>query len=642
MGVENIYTLPLNGVPYISGSVAFDDETKDNKLILESNTKIDLHNSQYFSDEEGKDIYDERITRLMGAFGINSNLQNNKVLIDSANIVLHGPDGEYTARSTFEILGALADVNNLKKYNVSKNSVIIKNLNLDLMVNSQNKITFYDAVLFGEIYGGRTLQGNAEKNSIEVYHFNSLDHLNKNIKTHASLNLYGGYSNDGEANGNKIVFRLKKPLKISDNFYGKNYYNLYGGFATEGANFNVFDIQNDLTYEKVPQNYSDKFTVYAARTLSGKANNNTLSIKDSIISLPLYAFITSETTLDGIDYIADESNNNEVNFENIKSSKNLSLMINAKNVSNNKINYNLIQSLTEASSLGKGSKIILKATQNANNNLIKLKDCSSAAVESSCIIKADKESAFNKIIINNTAFSTASDKRQGYVGLIAGVSANSHDNIMELVNLNIDEYKNQDAIFLAPSGTSDISNFKSYNNTLYLGGELNFFKDVNIDLLSGSVFHEVNKKGKIITQILPHQEDFSKNNRLIIDTQDVKSEVVNNFENFTFILPNKIKNPILTIEKLINLPANGSMEILTKNKPTKGKYILIQSDVGIYDGDNGLLNQQELENLLEKMKNNKNKFNYNKIEKLAKSTLKNVNFSFEVSDDAKIIYINIL
>ncbi|HEG5598914.1 TPA: hypothetical protein SE107_002314, partial [Campylobacter jejuni] len=132
----------------------------------------------------------------------------------------------------------------------------------------------------------------------------------------------------------------------------------------------------------------------------------------------------------GIDYIADESNNNEVNFENIKSSKNLSLMINAKNVSNNKINYNLIQSLTEASSLGKGSKIILKATQNANNNLIKLKDCSSAAVESSCIIKADKESAFNKIIINNTAFSTASDKRQGYVGLIAGVSANSHDNIM--------------------------------------------------------------------------------------------------------------------------------------------------------------------------------------------------------------------
>ncbi|SUW93647.1 Uncharacterised protein [Campylobacter jejuni] len=168
--------------------------------------------------------------------------------------------------------------------------------------------------------------------------------------------------------------------------------------------------------------------------------------------MPLYAFITSETTLDGIDYIADESNNNEVNFENIKSSKNLSLMINAKNVSNNKINYNLIQSLIEASSLGKGSKIILKATQNANNNLIKLKDCSSATVESSCIIKADKESAFNKIIINNTAFSTASDKRQGYVGLIAGVSANSHDNIMELVNLNIDEYKNQDAIFLAPSG----------------------------------------------------------------------------------------------------------------------------------------------------------------------------------------------
>lgn len=31
------------------------------------------------------------------------------------------------------------------------------------MVNSQNKITFYDVVLFGEIYDGKTLQGNAEK-----------------------------------------------------------------------------------------------------------------------------------------------------------------------------------------------------------------------------------------------------------------------------------------------------------------------------------------------------------------------------------------------------------------------------------------------------------------------------------------------
>ncbi len=423
-------------------------------------------------------------------------------------------------------------------------------------------------------------------------------------------------------------FEKLEPLSLNkqNEFLLKAYYKVYQSIK------HCRDFSNKFikSYDKIKNSFM---------SLQNSQENETL-IKEIIKDIDKIK--TQIDELYNTDYIADESNNNEVNFENIKSSKNLSLMINAKNVSNNKINYNLIQSLTEASSLGKGSKIILKATQNANNNLIKLKDCSSAAVESSCIIKADKESAFNKIINNNTAFSTASDKRQGYVGLIAGVSANSHDNIMELVNLNIDEYKNQDAIFLAPSGTSDISNFKSYNNTLYLGGELNFFKDVNIDLLSGSVFHEVNKKGKIITQILPHQEDFSKNNRLIIDTQDVKSEVVNNFENFTFILPNKIKNPILTIEKLINLPANGSMEILTKNKPTKGKYILIQSDVGIYDGDNGLLNQQELENLLEKMKNNKNKFNYNKIEKLAKSTLKNVNFSFEVSDDAKIIYINIL
>lgn len=48
-----------------------------------------------------------------------------------------------------------------------------------------------------------------QKNSIEIYHFNPLDHLNKNIKTHASLNLYGVYSNDGKLMEIKLYFALK-------------------------------------------------------------------------------------------------------------------------------------------------------------------------------------------------------------------------------------------------------------------------------------------------------------------------------------------------------------------------------------------------------------------------------------------------
>ncbi|WP_252400037.1 hypothetical protein [Campylobacter jejuni] len=45
MGVENTYTLPLNGAPYIVGANVVQGEANSNQVILEKNSKVDVHSS---------------------------------------------------------------------------------------------------------------------------------------------------------------------------------------------------------------------------------------------------------------------------------------------------------------------------------------------------------------------------------------------------------------------------------------------------------------------------------------------------------------------------------------------------------------------------------------------------------------------
>ncbi|MCV3431951.1 hypothetical protein L8W59_08410, partial [Campylobacter lari] len=205
-----------------------------------------------------------------------------------------------------------------------------------------------------------------------------------------------------------------------------------------------------------------------------KANNNSIVIKNSNIAIPLYLYGVSKVSLDNKDYYASSANANSIVLDNVKSGRNLTAIIEADNLEKNTIKYNLVQSLSNASNIDKGSKIILRANESANDNTLNIKDYSSAASSNVYVINANTESANNTFIFDNLALGTASDKREGIAIISAGVAKNTHDNYTHINNLNIDEYKNNSTIIIAASGVYS-ENDKSYNNTLYLSGNTNIF-----------------------------------------------------------------------------------------------------------------------------------------------------------------------
>ncbi|MBT0821104.1 hypothetical protein KJQ67_07755, partial [Campylobacter lari] len=371
----------------------------------------------------------------------NANAKNNKVIIDGASLLVHGPSGAYSTSAATHLGGAFVDVNNNQSYEVSNNSVLINDLKLDLRVDTKNTPLAYNAVLVGEIYGGKIIQGNAYKNTIDIKDLQTLLALNTNIEVKALLDFYAGITNNGIANDNSISINLKKPFEINSNFTGKNEFNLYGGVATKGANNNSIHINGDLTQGITVENHQDKIQITAAQTLSSKANNNSIVIKNSNIAMPLYLYGVSKASIDNKDYYASSANANSIVLDNVKSGRNLTTIIEADNLEKNTIKYNMVQSLSNASNIDKGSKIILRANENANDNTLNIKDYSSAASSNVYVINAKNESANNTFIFDNLALGTASDKREGEVVISAGIAKNTHDNYTHINNLNIDEYK---------------------------------------------------------------------------------------------------------------------------------------------------------------------------------------------------------
>ncbi|MBT0821103.1 hypothetical protein KJQ67_07750, partial [Campylobacter lari] len=371
----------------------------------------------------------------------NANAKNNKVIIDGASLLVHGPSGAYSTSAATHLGGAFVDVNNNQSYEVSNNSVLINDLKLDLRVDTKNTPLAYNAILVGEIYGGKIIQGNAYKNTIDIKDLQTLLALNTNVEVKALLDFYAGITNNGIANDNSISINLKKPFEINSNFTGKNEFNLYGGVATKGANRNSIHINGDLTQGITVENHQDKIQITAAQTLSSKANNNSINIKNSNIAMPLYLYGVSKVSLNDKDYYASSANANSIVLDNVKSGRNLTAIIEADNLEKNTIKYNLVQSLSNASNIDKGSKIILRANENANDNTLNIKDYSSAASSNVYVINANTESANNTFIFDNLALGTASDKREGEVVISAGIAKNTHDNYTHINNLNIDEYK---------------------------------------------------------------------------------------------------------------------------------------------------------------------------------------------------------
>ncbi len=219
-------------------------------------------------------------------------------------------------------------------------------------------------------------------------------------------------------------------------------------------------------------------------------------------TLPVYIYTAKKNLLNNQDFYPSSANNNKVSIKDFASFRNLTVLTEAKEASYNTINYNNVQSITDASNTDKGSKIIIRALDKANHNTIDIKNYSSNAADNAYLIMAYNEAAYNKIIINDTLFGVASDKREGILSIIAGLSNNGHDNTLIINNLNLDEYKNNNSVFIAPS---DIS--------------------------------------------------LSKNNRLILNTK-VEARIINNFEHYYLIVSNKINTtPLL---KSYDAPINIS------------------------------------------------------------------------------------
>lgn len=269
------------------------------------------------------------------------------------------------------------------------------------------------------------------------------------------FNFYAGAYNNGEVNYNTLNIELKHPLEIANNFLGYNQHSFYGDFATKGVNHNTINIKNDLTTTDLSQSYKDALNIIAARTLEGSADYNKVYINNSMSTLPVYIYTAKKNLLNNQDFYPSSANNNKVSIKDFTSFRNLTVLTEAKEASYNTINYNNVQSITDASNIDKGSKIIIRALDKANHNIIDIKNYSSNAA------------AYNKIIINDTLFGVASDKREGILSIIAGLSNNGHDNTLIINNLNLDEYKNNNSVFIAPSAITGLSEAKSYNNTLY-------------------------------------------------------------------------------------------------------------------------------------------------------------------------------
>ncbi|EAI1160490.1 hypothetical protein C7U34_00420 [Campylobacter jejuni] len=517
MGVENTYDLALNGAPYLIGAIATYGDSTNNSLNIEAGSSVEFFTSLPKKDKNGNNTFDERITHLVGGLAYQGNVKNNKIFIKDANMIIHGPSKAYASSAAAHISAGYIDSGTDKNFQASKNLLDIDGFNLDMYMNHDKQPLAYNSILFADFWGGKTEQGQALDNTINLKDIKNLkkDKNNENIFAQALFNFYAGASNNGEANYNTLNIELKHPLEIANNFLGYNQHSFYGGFATKGANHNTIDIKN----------------------------------------------------------------------------------------------------------------------------------YSSNAADNAYLIMAYNEAAYNKIIINDTLFGVASDKREGILSIIAGLSNNAHDNTLIINNLNLDEYKNNNSIFIAPSAITGLSEAKSYNNTLYIGGNLNIFKNTFIDILAGAlVYYEDSNSAS--NAVAPSDISLSKNNRLILNTK-VEARIINNFEHYYLIVSNKINTtPLLkSYDTPINISSEGVLALYTLKEQypyLKNKEILIlQSEQGFIDENSNTLNQEELQSFIEKMQKNKEDFKLSSIDRLKKMNLQKLSYEVRISQDGKSIYAKI-
>ncbi|EGK7562709.1 hypothetical protein IO476_001784, partial [Campylobacter coli] len=205
-----------------------------------------------------------------------------------------------------------------------------------------------------------------------------------------------------------------------------------------------------------------------------------------------------------------------------------------------------------------------------------------------------------------------------------------HNNYIHINNLNIDEYKNKEAIFIAPSALND-TNGKSHNNTLYISGNTNISSNTLIDVLAGS-FLQTMKDNSFISKALSHKS--GTNNHLVLNTS-IKANLVNYFDHYSFILKDNTKT-YLSTKEAISLSKDSSINVYTNTNLKNNSFILMQSEKGFVDENNQQLNQKDLQDLLEIIaKNNQS------LHKNIKAKVQKIQYTLSVSNDAKSIVVNL-
>lgn len=573
------------------------------------------------------------------------------MIFNGGDIVAQGPEISYSTIGVFNIIGA--DVNSRfgKKSIAKYNKVLINNLFLDSKTYSEKKKNNYSAIVFGNIMGARMLgKGDVLNNSIVVNDIESYSE-EETHQIQGYFSFYGGMTDDGEANNNSVEIELKTPLNMQKNFIGKHIYNFYGGYATQGASNNIIKIKNNFSKINTSENYNDKAIIMAARTLKGKANNNQITLESLAANLPLYIYATAKTTAYGNDFCADEANNNKINLIKTQSHRSLISVIEAKNVKNNKIIYNEVGSFSHSNSFKRNSVALIRGFEIADSNIIDINNYSSNSGNNALLTLGEKEAVNNKVLIEDATFGVNSGLDQGMLKIFGGVGEKTHNNILSLKNIILDKFnKDERSVFIAASAVpyGETKNAKSYNNTLYIGGNFETYQGSYIDVLSGAAYYTINEDTYSKSSFAPSMANLTKGNHLILDISYMDSRVVNNFEDYSFIISSMTDKtePLLRAFDLpINLSNEAKFNLLVSDIDLfKGeKLIAIESKNGFADiNGNIITNKDELDDLLEKINKNKQNFNYKKIPNLKNIALKKIHFKLVSSENLKTLYMEVL
>ncbi len=653
MGVENTYSLKLNGAPYAVGGIAIFGDAIGNSLLAKKGSKIDIHTAPFYRDAVGEFILDERITHLVGGLVYNGRVEKNKLKLNGVEFTIHAPSGTYSSFASAHIAGAFIDGDDKKSHSANKNTLVVDNFLLNLRVDGNTPV-FYDAIFLANFFGGKTNKGNANANSIVLKDVPALKRMDKNVKVQGIYDFFSGYTLDGEANFNTLDIALKSPLQVSNSYLRQNSFGFYGAFASKGASNNTIKIRNNLTVIDGTQNPSDKVNIIAGRTLAGEANSNVIDFKNSQVSLPLFVYATTQENFEDSIHYPESAKYNKIHLDNVFGRRNIQSGIEAMNVENNHIVYYNVEAQSSGEMKDKESSVHIQATNLAQNNIFKAGNYWATSKLNVYSIRGEEESKNNQIIFKNVGFHTDKIAEGSGLVLIGGVGNSAYHNILSIQDLEIGAYdEEKDFVYIAasaiPNANSNLA--LSYNNTLYIGGDVSIDSQTSINALSGSIIRipsYTGNKEDIITLPAPSLAQLTEDNHLILE-HPLKAKVVNNFEHYSFIYHSKDQSKLLggeafakSLEAPINLSKEAQITLLLKKgekAPQKGsKIALISSESGFSDMNGNILSAAEINQLLKTLSLNQKTINYKKIPQLQQENLRIIPMTLSLGDDGKTIY----